>query len=38
VPRCLKTGLRPPRQSIPPKQNNIAQNIIMHAAGSLSGS
>jgi hypothetical protein len=34
----LKTGLRQASQSILPKQSDIAQNIIMDAAGSSSGS
>ena len=34
----LKTEMREASQSTPPKQNNIAQNITMDAAGSSSGS
>jgi hypothetical protein len=37
APRCLKTDLRQPGQSIPPKQNDIEQNIIMDAVGSPLG-
>jgi hypothetical protein len=38
VLRPLKTGLRQLGQSTPPKRNDIERNIIMDAAGSLSGS
>ena len=34
----LKTEMREAGQSTPPKQNSIAQNITMDAAGSSSGS
>ena len=38
APLRLKTETRQASQSTPPKQNDIAQNITMHAAGSSSDS
>ena len=38
APLRLKTEMREAGQSTPPKQNDIAQNITMDAAGSSSGS
>ena len=38
APLRLKTETRQASQSTPPKQNDIAQNITMDAAGSSSGS